>query len=938
MNKYLMNTFSKRRGTALVASLSVLLLAGCIQPADIEEVNKGEVSFGVSASYQSDVMTRSADDEIQTRTVYSGKDENNEDVKATSVTERIDWLSSDDITILCQQAEGNKTANFSITPTGYTDGTAISNATIDPIDHKLYWSSVGVHHFFGLYPSPLMDGAPSGVDIATSGSDGTAATITGTIPATQTVTVSGTELKPDMAYAYMYAAAQASAGDVHLRFKPLVTTLRFTLKSQTSFPSGLTLTKIELTSTQTNGSYLAGDFTATITDDGYNPATGLSVANNANRTNAITINVPSGVQLGSTPLMFTILTLPMDQTKMKLKLSFSDGSTKTLSLKSGGSDITVHACKKCYINDANLPWVYELDAAADVTVPYTGTGSGSETYTVTSYKHISGNGGDGGKIPVQWVATGYSFDGGSTWTDQKPNWLPVFTTEDTPASSNATPYAVEIAPSVRHSTAIDELSNAPAKGSELQPFNLSTWDPRTQQTTSNRRTANCYVINSPGWYWFPMVYGNALQNESAYYRAKPAGADGHYLQRLQNHLGGSMYQWISNMSTFTVNRCGLLWQDSQDLVTNVQFYNHLPGQTHAAGGVKFYVAPETICEGNAVIAIYDQDGKIAWSWHIWVTHHSMEPVSVRGNNFMQVNLGWCDGATITWPARSVKVRFSQPDCPSNLAYVTFNQQAHTQEVYGSGPHWQWGRKDPMIPPLGVQGLASDLQNKIYYDENGVPSQRTPIVKGPLSLGYAIQHPMQMIWLDRDNLPRGTSAGAVYSDWTGNTNAWENNSHYCNLWNFTQIKNCTTAQVSELASLGHAKTAYDPCPVGYTVPAPKELTPLATASWQHYMDDYTGFMPVPQWSLGYIIDGNYWPAAGARLYLSSSQFVDAFGISAVYFSSATRNSHVVYGLHLEQNYQWPETVDGQTVTHTVSGLSVTGIWAKGSARPIRCVPE
>ena len=938
MNKYLMNTFSKRRGTALVASLSVLLLAGCIQPADIEEVNKGEVSFGVSASYQSDVMTRSADDEIQTRTVYSGKDENNEDVKATSVTERIDWLSSDDITILCQQAEGNKTANFSITPTGYTDGTAISNATIDPIDHKLYWSSVGVHHFFGLYPSPLMDGAPSGVDIATSGSDGTAATITGTIPATQTVTVSGTELKPDMAYAYMYAATQASAGDVHLRFKPLVTTLRFTLKSQTSFPSGLTLTKIELTSTQTNGSYLAGDFTATITDDGYNPATGLSVANNANRTNAITINVPNGVQLGSTPLMFTILTLPMDQTAMKVKLSFSDNSSKTLSLRSGGSDITVHATKKCYIQDANLPWVYELDAATSLSVPYTG---GSGDYTVTSYKHISNDGNNSGKVPVTWTAVAYSMDN-TNWTSTRPGALADFT-DNGPGSGSATAYNATIGHSPRTGTAIDALTNATEQGTQSSPYDLSTHN--ITGGSINKTTANCYVVSAAGWYKFPLAYGNAYKNGSTNSIAYQTGNTSSYaLRNLVKHDGNA----ISSPDVAGVSSVELLWQDSENLLTvsDISISN---------GYVVFHVEKDTICEGNAVIAAKNSDGTILWSWHVWVTPYTGN-VTMRGKTFQERNLGWCDGGEISWPARNIWVRFQQAESGKTAVIKFVQRKGYSKVVQGSGPHYQWGRKDPLIPPSGETGTDIDQTykaNKVWFNAAGVASQDVPISNGrPQTIGYAIQHPMEMIWLDRVHLPgyraraAGTQAdpheygifdgrGWAFSDWIGSDNLYYGTGHYSNLWNYNigvahDVNDMLTVKTFENAT--HAKTVYDPCPIGYTIPLPTELSNLAKLDTQMGgYPNYSGSQNIT-WSdsqHGFVCNNNLLPANGMRFYLMNNPHVGNVGKYGYYFSSAYCNAH--NGLVLELGY-YHSSDDPNPY------IQMSSAYAKGSGRSIRCVPE
>ena len=44
-----------------------------------------------------------------------------------------------------------------------------------------------------------------------------------------------------------------------------------------------------------------------------------------------------------------------------------------------------------------------------------------------------------------------------------------------------------------------------AKGNESEPYDLST-----EGGTLSQTTANCYVVNAPGTYKLPLVYGNAI--------------------------------------------------------------------------------------------------------------------------------------------------------------------------------------------------------------------------------------------------------------------------------------------------------------------------------------------------------------------------------------------------------------------------------------------
>ena len=926
MKKISMNTVN-RKGTALyvAASLSFLLLAACQQPSEIEKLSGGEISFDATAAYQADVKTRSAEDEIQTRTVYSGKDETDTDVNSTSLTERIDWLNTDCITILCQQSEGNKTANFSITPGTYSG--AVANAKIDEIDHKLYWGTAGTtHHFFGLYPSPLQS-TDTEVASIVSANSGTAATISGLIPATQTVTVSGTELKPNMDYAYMYAATTASTGTVKLDFKPLVTTLRFTLRSETSFPSGLKLTQLQLKSTQTD-SYLTGNFTATITDAGLTPLTRSNVTNGGN---TITITVPNGgISLSSSDvLMFTILTLPMDQTAMKLTLTFSDGSSKTLSLKSNGSDITVHACKKCYINDANLPWVYELTASPNLTFPF--TGGPAKNFTVTSYKHISSDGTS--KVPVSWTAVAFSSDNGNTWVETVPGAFLDLTTSG-PGSGSGDPCTAQIGHSPRTSTPNNQLLAAPERGSQASPYDLSTHN--ITGGGISKTTANCYVVSAAGWYKFPLAYGNGWKNGQKNTKAYNTGnTSGFALKNLVKHDGTA----ITDPDISGVSRVELLWQDAEDLIT-------VSDLSIKNGYVVFHIEHDNIGEGNAVIAAKNSSGTILWSWHIWVTPFTGN-VTMRGQTYEARNLGWCDGGTISYPARKFKVRFQQAESNKTVELTYTQTDGGSKTVLGSGPHYQWGRKDPMIPPSGETGTDIDdtyRANKLWYNAAGQVSQQVPIEQGPKTIQYAITHPMHMIWLKNLALPGYISSGNpayeygtydgrgwAFADWIGTTNLYYGTGHYTNLWNSNvnvnpNVNDMITVKVYENTT--HAKTVYDPCPIGYTIPLPTELSNLAKSDkMMGGYPQYSGSQDI-QWDddvHGLVCGGNILPANGMRFYSASSTNVGNVGKYGYYFSSTYCNAHnglcLIFGF--ADDYRTPYMTSG---------------FPKGSGRSIRCVPD
>lgn len=82
-----------------------------------------------------------------------------------------------------------------------------------------------------------------------------------------------------------------------------------------------------------------------------------------------------------------------------------------------------------------------------------------------------------------------------------------------------------------------------------------------------------------------------------------------------NHAGNPITDpYIYNNVDCTPDNATLVWQDSRNLVTNVD----LSADNHS---LTFEVSQENIAQGNAVIAVRNSNDEILWSWHIWVTDY-----------------------------------------------------------------------------------------------------------------------------------------------------------------------------------------------------------------------------------------------------------------------------------------------------------------------------
>lgn len=337
------------------------------------------------------------------------------------------------------------------------------------------------------------------------------------------------------------------------------------------------------------------------------------------------------------------------------------------------------------------------------------------------------------------------------------------------------------------------------------PKNFSqTLDAATEGTggsgdLSLRNTANCYVVNAPGWYCFPLVYGNAVKdgktNEAAYISPRTSR---YFLTNFINHLGNDITDpYINNNADCTVSQAELAWQDAKDLVGNISYEGSGP-QAY----IKFYVDPSSICQGNALITAKNAEGTIVWSWHIWVTDEDLTKTLAITNHtpktyqLMPVYVGFCEGDRTTYPQRSCFVRIKTKGGDQTFELI----QDMDTFVPSNAPYYQGGRKDPFTPSNGYV-----KEYKTLYDASGKAYTSAPemddfsgnkvsgtTVTAKKNIAISIQRPTTM----QKRTRRGFSS-------------------YANLWDATQ--DIQYDKNTPIVDQTVVKTIYDPCPPGFCLP-------------------------------------------------------------------------------------------------------------------------
>ena len=258
------------------------------------------------------------------------------------------------------------------------------------------------------------------------------------------------------------------------------------------------------------------------------------------------------------------------------------------------------------------------------------------------------------------------------------------------------------------SAAVLSLTAACSKGGgEIPPY-----EPSGINLTAGAAYANCFIVDEAGDYWFEArhVDGSAVQDAVA--------AD---------------WVWSTDDA------------DPDGLISEVEWHD----------GIISFKASEG--RGNALIAAFDSDGEVVWSWHVWLTEQPALQTMDNGTVFMDRNLGAMSAA------------------PEDVA-----------KTYGL--KYQWGRKDPFYGgDVNEEKGAAFSQARAATVFNPACGFDWAVAESDPSVGtmeFAAANPCTFIYSeDKEN---GCDWLAVRNDW---------------LW-------CDEAT--------GAKTNHDPCPAGYIV--------------------------------------------------------------------------------------------------------------------------
>lgn len=270
-------------------------------------------------------------------------------------------------------------------------------------------------------------------------------------------------------------------------------------------------------------------------------------------------------------------------------------------------------------------------------------------------------------------------------------------------------------------------------------------------TSDGRVTAEEFTGSLPGANCYMTAPGSTLTFD-------PHAAPGSYVSATG---WGSYENRMGSKGASKIDHVGLIWQTEKGLIKNI--YNLV-----SSGEIRLSIDNKL---GNALVAAYDADNNILWSWHIWVTDYSPTGVDDNMTEYGAADVGGghvYKFADYIWMDRGIGAL-----------------SATIGEATSLSMGYQWGRKDPFISgataaPTGGDEAATLLP---LYDDKGdrVYLGGINYVEGSYIFDKVMNQPMMFF----------TKAG---------TNTWYGAPIVNELW------------------LPNQKTFFDPCPAGWCVPS------------------------------------------------------------------------------------------------------------------------
>ena len=684
-------------------------------------------------------------------------------------------------------------------------------------------------------------------------------------------------------------ATQFQQPTTNLDFRHALTGIRFAVGQNLSWNK--TIDKVELRGAVMKSKYVlskqfdgnGADWDHSSDTRGNATLSGVSVSTSAN---------PNVTIMGNAGDHYTFYMIPQQLTgHVTAYVHCTDGTEITVPLKGEWKAGTTRTYK---LSQTTSTWTYTL-TPTDPSRAANYDETQSQAYGITSYREDPAT---HQQQAVAWKVVGYDANNDGTFSmAEKPAWLTSLSKTEGAGGTAADQGTATLTKDVTDLLAKRNkaLKEATALGTAT-PYDLST-----KGGSVNRSTANSYVISAPGHYRIPLVYGNAIENGSTNanaYTSHAAAGNSNVLYNFKDHNNQNITDpWIektNGVANNGVDGAEVVWADAADLV-------HSPSIVHDGGNafLDFEVKASDIQSGNAVVAV-KKGSTTVWSWHLWFApKDALDKIPVTNYqgkvyNFTKETLGWkptqWSGSTYD-KARTVKVKVVQTIKNGGVAQETvINITQNPGNVKkGATTLYQFGRKDAFP---GVD--ASDLAANSHFTQNAGDN---------MTIMNNIQNPDKFY----------IYGSSMYTNYG-----------YYNLWS---ADNTVTGNYNQGNDNPVVKTVYDPCPVGFKMPANNAFTGFTadgqnngtmnvdgTDNWQTYQNNFGHNF----WTNSSKTATINFPASGYRGTFDGSLY--SVGGRGYYWSAVSYGTHYGCGLYFNSGFVSPLYSDVRTCGYAARPVS------------------
>ena len=402
----------------------------------------------------------------------------------------------------------------------------------------------------------------------------------------------------------IHYATQGTAPAVPLQFQHAMTAIRFKIGDRLSGTHKIT--KIEIVGAKSKGKFTLPSSVQATSGASFNSAWS-DVSTPATFTlDGISVNTSGHVNetiVGKDNDNFTFYMIPQSAVGIKVKVYFDNQASPAIVAPFAGT--WKAGTTKTYAlsqSETNLKYTF---TATTATVATSDDGA-TTTYDITSYVND-----DSQQRAVKWKVVGYDADGDGNFSmSEKPAWLRSLDGEGGTGSNITETHTATFNANERN--LLKERNEAMQNATPVSNYNLSN----SSGASAIQNTANCYVIDAPGTYRIPLVYGNAIKNGSDNTSAYKTTVTGGYVPgfteelTLDNFLDHNDHKITSpyineQNAARPATQAEVIWSDVSGIVTNATVTGS--GQSSF---LEFTVNKNQLVNGNAVIAVKNSSGTV----------------------------------------------------------------------------------------------------------------------------------------------------------------------------------------------------------------------------------------------------------------------------------------------------------------------------------------